>query len=249
MRTQIRGDAVFEMLKRSFAHLRSDAEEIGLFRYLVIALAEGEPVPIGQMAAQLGHPPEEIERALARIPSIERDEDGRIIGAGVTLRPTPHRLEIGGRNLFTWCALDTLMFPGVLRMEARVESPCRGTGSPVRVLVDRDGGARAQPSESVVSLVAPEAEPDIRRSFCDRVHFFSSPDAALPWLMENPDATVLPIADAYQAGRLLSEWAFGPEAGPSGPRTGSSGASLGDCCTPPESGTSREGSPREMTTR
>ncbi|WP_406011622.1 organomercurial lyase [Streptomyces sp. NBC_00637] len=36
---------------------------------------------------------------------------------------------------YTWCALDTLIFPGVLGVTAHVESPCQTTGILVRLTV------------------------------------------------------------------------------------------------------------------
>jgi alkylmercury lyase len=65
---------------------------------------------------------------LADLPDLETDEQGRIVGSGLTLRPTPHRFALDGRQLYTWCALDTLIFPVVLGQGATVESPCHGAG-------------------------------------------------------------------------------------------------------------------------
>jgi hypothetical protein len=37
----------------------------------------------------------------------EYDAHGRVVfGSGLTLRPNPHRFEVDGRTLYTWCALD-----------------------------------------------------------------------------------------------------------------------------------------------
>lgn len=61
---------------------------------------------------------------LADLPDLETDVQGHIVGSGLTLRPTPHRFTIDGRQLYTWCALDTLIFPAVLGQVATVEAPC-----------------------------------------------------------------------------------------------------------------------------
>jgi alkylmercury lyase len=73
---------------------------------------------------------------LADLPDLETDEQGRIVGSGLTLRPTPHRFALDGRQLYTWCALDTLILPVVLEQGATVESPGHGAGTTILLTVD-----------------------------------------------------------------------------------------------------------------
>ncbi|WP_434612684.1 hypothetical protein [Arthrobacter sp. A5] len=63
--------------------------EPALWLPLLHLLAQGEPVGIGDLAAVSGHTVPEISAALAVVPDTEYDADGRIIGQGLTLRPTP----------------------------------------------------------------------------------------------------------------------------------------------------------------
>lgn len=186
----------------------TDPKGFGLFQALIPLLAEGQPVTPERIAAAWGRSREEIEAALRRIPSIEWDEAGNVVGAGLTLQPTPHRFVLKGHTLFTWCALDALMFPSLIGQTVHVESPCVSTGIPVRVTVTPEGVEQVEPPNAVVSLVAPEASPDIRRAFCDYVNFFSSDQAATDWLGRHPGAITLPVAEAYQLGRRLAESAF-----------------------------------------
>lgn len=171
---------------------------------LLPLLAEGQPVTPQRLAAVLGRPHREVLAALREWPNIEWDGHGNIVGAGLTLQPTPHRFAVDGRTLYTWCALDALMFPSLLGRTAHVESPCRGTGTPVRMSVTPAGVEQVEPPEAMVSVVTPDAHPDIRRVFCNDVHFFAAPDAAAAWLVEHPAATLIPVADAYQLGRRLA---------------------------------------------
>src|SRR3712207_7362605 len=53
-----------------------------------------------EIAATAGKSPEEVRAALDRFPSAEWDEQGRVVGLGLTLRLTSHRLELEGRTLF-----------------------------------------------------------------------------------------------------------------------------------------------------
>jgi alkylmercury lyase len=189
-----------------------------LYRELILLLAEGQPVSPERVANVLGLACEETLELLRQRPSLEWDEAGNIVGAGLTLRPTLHRFKLKDRTLFTWCALDSLMFPGLVGQTVQVESPCARTGRPVQVTVTPEGVKQVEPPEAVVSLVAPEASPDVRRVFCDYVNFFQSAEAAAGWLAEHPGATTLPVAEAYQLGRRLTESVFQHWASPDHPR-------------------------------
>jgi alkylmercury lyase len=76
------------------------------------------------------------------------------------------------------------------------------------VKVTPNGVDQIEPPEAVVSLVTPNATADIRRAFCDYVNFFSSNEAASPWLSTHPGATTLPVREAYQLGKRLAESVF-----------------------------------------
>ncbi|TAM68633.1 MAG: organomercurial lyase MerB [Microbacteriaceae bacterium] len=172
---------------------------------LLRLLAQGEPVEFGALAAAAGKTMPEVIRALASVPDTEYDDTGRIIGQGLTLKPTPHHIEIDGVPLYTWCALDTLIFPTVLGVSARVESTCQATGLPVQLTVDAAGVSGVEPSTTVVSLVNPDDMTSIRSAFCNQVHFFASPEAAGPWLAAHPGGAVLSVAEAFRLGTTMAE--------------------------------------------
>ncbi|MFI7523381.1 organomercurial lyase MerB [Micromonospora globbae] len=177
----------------------------GLWRPLLKLLALGEPVTVEDLAQATRRTLDEVRDALAGLPDTEYDEQGRIIGHGITLRPTPHQFDVDGRALFTWCALDTLIFPAVLGRPARVQSPCHGTGVPVHLTVEPDQVTSVDPATAVVSIVTPETCASIRAAFCNQVHFFASPAAAQPWLDQHPEATVLPASEAFALGGPLTQ--------------------------------------------
>jgi alkylmercury lyase len=176
-----------------------------LWRPLLQLLAQGEPVTVEQLAQATGRTPDQVREALAANPDTEYDEMGRITGSGLTQNPTPHHFEVDGRQLYTWCALDTLVFPAVLGRPAQVTSPCHATGTPIRLTVEPDQVTSVEPTTAVVSIVTPDAPASIRTAFCNQVHFFATPDAAKDWLEGHPGATVLPVSDAYQLGQPLTE--------------------------------------------
>ncbi len=175
-----------------------------IWQPLLRLLAQGQPVTIEQLASAAGRPGDEVRQVLAELPDTEYDEQGRIVGYGLSQRPTQHRFTVEGRELYTWCALDTLIFPVALGSSAEVESPCHATGTPVRLTVQPDGVAAVDPPTAVVSIVTPQQCTSVRSAFCNEVHFFVSPEAARQWRSEHPGGTVLPVVEADVAAREIA---------------------------------------------
>lgn len=187
----------------------NNTEETGLDAVLLIPLlrliVEGGPVTVEQFAAAAGRPVDDVRTGLAAVPDTEYDDQGRIIGQGLTLRPTPHRFTVAGEELYTWCALDTLIFPALLDRPARVESVSPASGETIRVTIDPVAGVTGvTPPSAVVSLVNLEQITSIRSAFCNQVHYFASVDDATGWLSEHPGAEVVSVAEAYRIGNELT---------------------------------------------
>jgi alkylmercury lyase len=86
---------------------------------------------------------------------LERDEAGRIVGAALTTKRTPHVIGVGGKQFFAWCALDTLFIPGLLGEVGEVESMCPVSQTLVRLTVAPEGVRTADPPGAVLSVVLP----------------------------------------------------------------------------------------------
>lgn len=194
---------------------------------LLRLLAAGDPVEVTALATASSLSVEEIRDRLAAVPDTEYDDQGRIIGQGLTLRPTPHRFTVDGQELYTWCALDTLIFPTLLDRAARIESASPTSGEPVRITVEPAGVTAVEPAAAVVSLVNPADMTSIRSSFCDQVHYFTSAEDAQPWLEKHLGGEVVPVADAYQLGAALTSQTFGQ---PDTQQT-TGAAATADCCS------------------
>ncbi len=88
---------------------------------LVPLLIEKPSLSPGEAARALGCDVRDLDRELARLSfRVERADDGRVLGAGVTSVPTSHRFRVGDRERYVWCALDTLLVPALARIEAQV---------------------------------------------------------------------------------------------------------------------------------
>jgi alkylmercury lyase len=179
-------------------------EGLELVPHAMRLLAEGEPVTLEDLAAAAGRPLEEVQVALGEQTSAELDADGRLVGLGLTLRPTPHRYLLDGRTVFTWCASDVLTFPVVLGHPGIIEATCGSTGQPIRVELTPDGVKRVDPSGAVVSAVRPAGElADVRSAICQHGRFFAFMQAAAQWAVEHPEADIRPVEEAFAVERAV----------------------------------------------
>jgi len=174
-----------------------------LFEAALRLLARGEPVPLDRLAEAVGWPEEAVRGALQGDPAVEWDEAGRLIGWGLTLRPTPFRLEVEGRSLWTWCALDTLLFPLCLEREARVEASCARTGQSIRFVVSPAGIREIEPAEAVLVLAAPESGASIRTAFCRRTVFLASPRLFQPGGPWDPVLALFSLPEAFRLAQRI----------------------------------------------
>lgn len=163
----------------------------------------GRPATLDELAAAGGWTREQLTAELDRHPGVDYD-DGRIVGFGLTLRPTPHRFTIdGGRTVYAFCATDTFEFPAILGRAGTVESVCAATGQPVRVRLGLDRVITVDPPTAVVSKIRPDHPvADVRAEICNLGNFFASPEAATNWHNANPHGLLASVADDYAITRL-----------------------------------------------
>jgi len=203
----ISGRTPEELAGALFDALRAGLGDARLFVGAKRLLADGRAVQPGELAERLDRSVDDVLASLDRVPGIERDERGDLVGWGLTLRRTSHRMEVDGTELFTWCALDALFFPALLARTALVRSVCAGSGVSIRLTVRPDGLEALEPAQAVVSFVFPEGAAygsDVRAALCDHVHYFRDPEAASAWLATHAGGAVLPVQEAFEVGRYLS---------------------------------------------
>jgi alkylmercury lyase len=171
----------------------------------IVELAGGEPVELSRIAAGAGVPEPEVREFLESSPA-EWDDRGRLVGFGVTLRPTRHRFTIAGRTLYTWCAPDALAFPALTGEPALVESTCLVTGAAIRVEVAPDGVRAVEPPAAVVSIVPRDiGVEELRERVCHEQHLFASREAAEAWRGEREGVIIVAVADAFEPLRRLTQ--------------------------------------------
>ena len=173
---------------------------------LLRALAGGDPVPDSDLAAATGRDQAQVTVALSRWPNVQRDDRGRVIAfSGLSQRPTAHRFRLGERELFTWCAWDTLFLPALLDQPASVRSRCPATGAEVSLTVEPERIREHRPDTLHVSFppTAAVSTADVTGSFCCHVHFLAGPDAGDDWLRDHPATTALTLDEAFELGRRV----------------------------------------------
>ncbi|HEX4203680.1 MAG TPA: organomercurial lyase [Ktedonobacteraceae bacterium] len=190
---------------RLAAHL--DCTQDVACRQIMQAMVEtGQPLSLIHLARRLQMSQEKLAAHLARVPDTEFDEQGNIVGWGITLLPTQHQFRLKELPLFTWCAFDTVLFPPLLQVEAHVQSICEATDQPITFVATPEGIADLLPATSVLSLILPTARCDcVRGTFCEQSLFFQSEEAASSWMALHPDAVLLSVEEAAVLGQMVAK--------------------------------------------
>lgn len=175
-------------------------------------LGEGRPFRPEELARRANLPTEEVASFFDEWPMVQRDRQGRVVAfGGLTLEPTSHALEVDGRTLHTWCALDTLFLPELLGRPARIRSTSPETGETISLTVDGAGVHDVAPEGAAMTLheVGGFDLQDVVGTFCCYVHFFASEQAARAWAERSEGTYVASIAEGFEYGRLYNHAQLG----------------------------------------
>jgi alkylmercury lyase len=201
-------------------HLRAfAAEEQRLAIVLYRELAMGERIDETRLSGALGIPEAEC-RALLQRDSIKchtyADGDGRIAGfGGLAVTPMHHRFAVDGRQLWTWCAWDSLFIPEILGRPANVASPDPDSGEVVRLVVTPEGIASRAPDAAVISFIWPDASSfgtsaaNVMAGFCHFIYFFASRSSGERWAAAHPGTFLYTLEDAFALAKRLNARNFG----------------------------------------
>ncbi len=181
---------------------------VGLYRLL----AEGEPVSPDRLAQHLGLSANLVREVLNSWPAVYFDDEKSVIGFwGLALQEMPHRFKVNGRQLFTWCAWDSLFIPELLGKTAEVESTCPISGETISVTVSPTRVENFSPDNAVVSFLSPTTSFDMNviAGFCHYVLFFSSEESGKQWIANHEGTFLLTLEQAHEIGRLTNKATFG----------------------------------------
>ena len=191
--------------ERLSEHLHCEQED--LCRPIVQQITRGKPVTPAALRVSLRVSQHELEQRLAQLPDAEIDRAGNIVGLGATLVPTSHRVQMGGKLLYTWCAFDTVLLPPQLDVQAQVQSTCPVSGQPITFVATPEGVIRdLSPASGVMSLIVPAQRGDCTRAtFCQQSLFFQSERATSTFLADHPEALLLSVEEVAYVGRLVAQ--------------------------------------------
>jgi alkylmercury lyase len=132
-------------------------ERVRGFATIVRAIAEHGMLSPERFAEAMGLDVSRAEELFAGLGAIgmQSDGTGNIVGAALTTQESPHKLRVGGKDLYAWCALDTLFIPGLLGEIADVESVCPTTGEPIRLRISPECVETCEPPDPWVSVFLP----------------------------------------------------------------------------------------------
>jgi alkylmercury lyase len=185
--------------------LRLTPEEQRVSVSLYRLLAEGQPVSVPHLSERLRLDEDSVRRLPQAWPSVYFDKAGRIIGYwGLSLPEMDHRFEVEGRQLYTWCAWDSLWIPAILGKPAAVTSRCPESGQRISLTVSPKGVQKVAPAGAIMSFLRPEAgrwREDAIAHFCHFVHFFASPEDGERWIARTRGTFLLSLKEAYELGR------------------------------------------------
>ena len=206
-------DDIAESISNRLTERCCDFYKLGVWSKLLQQLTKGQPVSVAHLADNLHLSTDKVSEILRQFPDMEFNRQGDVVGMGLSLKPTSHQFQVPERTLFTWCALDSLIYPVALGQAAQVSSRCPVTGDEVSFFASPDGIKNLTPITAVVSIVILEASQTCCRSnFCDQGFFFSSSEPASVWLSAQPQvAYILPVDEAFQVGYKLAKKLTGTE--------------------------------------
>jgi len=176
---------------------------VGIYRLL----GNGTAVTFAALAQKLSMDVKETGTLLSELPpSAIQYNDGGVITAfiGLSLAPTPHRLLLDHRVLYTWCVFDGLFLPEILGKSANIITHCPVTGEKISVHLASDKLISYEPRDAVMSVVTPDAQScrnNLRGAFCEHVSFFLDTETFRLWAENKENIKMMALEDAYLLAR------------------------------------------------
>lgn len=162
---------------------------------------------LSDLTQATGASSEDVEALIGR--SLMVDDDRRIVAAhGLSLVPArQHRLIMGGRQFWTWCAIDVIGIPAGLATDAVAETTCHLCGAAVR-LEFRAGEIvhSSQPAARVWDAQRLPGRGTAGPPHCALMNLFCSAEHLEDWLAAHPGESghVRTLAEVAEIGR--AEW-------------------------------------------
>lgn len=176
-------------------------EDIGFIINIQKELIKGNPIPIVKYYALVGLHIEKANDVLEILG--ESNENNQITAfSGLSLTPTHHKFIVQNKTLYTWCALDAILFTEWLDVSSQIISQDPIDNSLIELNIDCDHLVSSNPYPIFLSLVEKMDSCNIRGSFCNHVSFFASEQTAKQWLSKNPSGKILTLEDLFESNKI-----------------------------------------------
>jgi hypothetical protein len=184
-----------------------DTPGAALSRAAFMAILDGQTLLLSDLTRETGASSEEVDGLIGR--GLIVDDTGRVVAAhGLSLVPArQHRLTIGDRQFWTWCAIDVIGIPAGLVVDAIAETTCHLCGTPVRV--EFAAGKIVHPSHPAARVWNAQRLPGRGTAgppHCALMNLFCSAEHLDNWLSTRPDEAgrACSLPEAAEIGR--AEW-------------------------------------------
>lgn len=207
-----------ELMVRCTPDLSHSEQRAGLLLLRELAGGDAGSGPVARAETGSGGEAESLLSGSSLAASIDRGPEGSIRGfLGLSLQPTCHRLRVAGRDLWTWCALDSLYLPELLGSPASITSTDPQNGTEIRIALNAGEIQSLHPDGTVLSIVRPQSWDctsacSVKRTACSFIFFFESKDSAATWLGAQPNCSelgILPVRQAVEISRKVNAATFG----------------------------------------
>ena len=141
-----------------------------------------------------------LQRGMAEL------DGGEVVAIdGLSIRSTKHRMNLGGEELFTWCATDAIGIPTALDENADVTTTCPHCSSEIAIAV-REG--KAEGPEDIVLWLPTSSCSHVVSQFCPEVNLFCSRTHLDEWRPQEDrgEGRVLSVQEVAELGRQW--WAY-----------------------------------------
>lgn len=193
-----------------FVRISPEEQDVAIALYRLLAL--GKPVTHLHLAQVSSKPVAEVDHLLEKWLGVYHDDVGNVIGFwGISVGETPHKLRINGRELYAWCAWDTLFLPALLGNVIQITSHCAQSGKEIRLTIDPGRIISVDPETAVLSFVTPDENgirEDVINSFCHSVMFFASSGLGEQWVAEHPGTFLMSVENAFELAQMINSRKF-----------------------------------------
>jgi len=184
-----------------------DTSSAALSRAAFLLILNGQTPLLSDLVEATSASAEEVDGLIGR--GLMLDDGGHVVAAhGLSLIPArQHRLVLGNRQFWTWCAIDVIGIPAGLAADAVADTHCLACGTAVRV--EFRAGEIVHSSHPAAMLWNAQPLPGRGTAgppHCALMNLFCSARHLDDWLATHPGEAgrACSLAEAVEIGR--AEW-------------------------------------------